>query len=250
MSSPKKPDVRLGCMDYSYFDLTSEQVAEFRDQEIFLTSFPRSGNTWMRHLVSTAMGRDREEAVPDIHIPGFSISTRLSQSQPPVMFKSHNISNLLSRRHIYLFRQPTDALVSYAHLAERGGSNCDEFVCERLLSWIWHVESARIAALSKPENWLLISYERLLVNTESCLEETFRFLGMSPSSVDIPGALAVKRVIPSRPSEGGYVSATVGKGKAHVSREVWKLVQTHALGSYKAIARVENEALERRRRGC
>jgi hypothetical protein len=110
----------------------------------FVTSFPRSGNTWMRFLLSDIFLQNHgiETATdlkvkPDGIIADFYcdwIARRNAQVQTPgILVKTHDVYDILRRRfvgspgnetnsafqtcrHLYLFRPPEDSLVSLFHL--------------------------------------------------------------------------------------------------------------------------------------
>jgi hypothetical protein len=116
----------------------------------FVTSFPRSGNTWMRFLLSDVFLQNHGiETATDLKVQPDGIIAdfycdwiaRRNQdvSTPGVLVKTHDVYDILRRRfvgaglkesraafnpaaafqtcrHLYLFRPPEDSLVSLFHL--------------------------------------------------------------------------------------------------------------------------------------
>ncbi len=95
---------------------------------IWIASYPKSGNTWVRFLICNLLyGRQESAAdlnarVPDLHeLPG-----GLNGPIPPGLLKTHHTAPALAPLHartagaIYVVRQPADVLVSNFHYAQRG----------------------------------------------------------------------------------------------------------------------------------
>jgi sulfotransferase family protein len=87
--------------------------------DVFLVSYPRSGNTWLRFLVANALRPDARatfptfgEVVPDIYDEPDSALLRWP---PPRVLKSHEPFDGRYRRVLYLVRHPADVAVSYHH---------------------------------------------------------------------------------------------------------------------------------------
>jgi len=85
--------------------------------DIFITGYPKSGNTWMQHLITglllaidTRYMPDSlaQEFVPDIHASEY-YKRFLSTS----VFKSHHKPKARYRRVIHLIRDPRDVMASY-----------------------------------------------------------------------------------------------------------------------------------------
>ncbi len=103
--------------------LTGRQIAGrgvtvFPD-DVFLVSYPRSGNTWARFLLGNLVHQNDpvtfsnvESRIPEIY---FNRDRVLRQLPRPRMLKSHECFQPHYPRVIYIVRDPRDVAVSYYH---------------------------------------------------------------------------------------------------------------------------------------
>jgi hypothetical protein len=103
--------------------LTGRQIAGrgltvFPD-DIFLVSYPRSGNTWTRFLLGNLIDQNNpvtfsniESRIPEIY---FNRDRVLRQLPRPRMLKSHESFQPHYPRVIYIVRDPRDVAVSFYH---------------------------------------------------------------------------------------------------------------------------------------
>jgi hypothetical protein len=103
--------------------LTGRQIAGrgatvFPD-DIFLVSYPRSGNTWTRFLLSNLIYPDEpttflniESRIPEIY---FNFDRAMRRLPRPRILKSHECFQPHYPRVIYVVRDPRDVAVSYYH---------------------------------------------------------------------------------------------------------------------------------------
>jgi hypothetical protein len=103
--------------------LTGRQIAGrgltvFPD-DIFLVSYPRSGNTWTRFLLGNLIDQNDpvtfsniESRIPEIY---FNRDRFLRQLHRPRMLKSHECFQPHYPRVIYIMRDPRDVAVSFYH---------------------------------------------------------------------------------------------------------------------------------------
>src|SRR5580698_1578569 len=96
--------------------------------DIFLVSYPKSGNTWTRFLLGNLMSPDErvtfvnvERKVPDIYAKS---KKALKKIPSPRVIKSHECFDPRYRRVIYIVRDPRDVAVSAYHY-DRKGKNID-----------------------------------------------------------------------------------------------------------------------------
>jgi hypothetical protein len=184
----------------------------------FLCCFARSGNTWMRYLISdvllqnagvettTKLPVDPGAIIPTYY--AYLIARRNASVQLPscLIMTHHTIPMLETRvcndpairkcRFLYLFRTPEDALVSQFHLHLREKfirSNCggdiDRFCIEFLPGWLESV-STTLDALDLGTDMHLVSYSDLLRQPDVVLGETLQWLGVSHTSEKVARAVS------------------------------------------------------------
>jgi len=170
--------------------------AAVRPDDVFIVSYPRSGNTWMRFLVGNLVYPEEpitfsnlEQKVPDIYQNSEWFLTRMPD---PRVLKSHEVLDPRYGAVIYLVRDPREVCVSYYHYHLKyrkieDGYPIDEFT-QRFVSgdldphgpWGDHVGSWLEAELG-PERFKLIRYEDLAAKTYSTTVEVALFLGIGAS---------------------------------------------------------------------
>lgn len=181
---------------------------------IWLASYPKSGNTFMRMLLhSYFFGGNHDSAtiaqnMPDIH----RLLETKRELAPNVqhLVKTHF---LYSQRHphlantigfIYILRNPRDVLLSNARfmLEEKGPDKVAEYArtfIENLGEPLWkkhndmgnwpeHIGSWLIAAGRLPH--IFVKYEDLRLDTSNVLTRVVRFLGNTPDAARIKTAVA------------------------------------------------------------
>jgi hypothetical protein len=99
--------------------------------DIFLVSYPKSGNTWTRFLLGNLMNPDEgitfanvESKVPDIYAKS---RKALKNLPPPRVIKSHECFDPRYRRVIYIVRDPRDVALSAYHFDRKGKNIPDGF---------------------------------------------------------------------------------------------------------------------------
>lgn len=161
--------------------------------DVFLTSYPRSGNTWIRFLVASLVHPEKsvsfaniEELSPSIHLHTNRWLVRCSR---PRLLKSHEVYDRRYPKIIYVVRDPRDVAVSMYHYCIKRdylSDSCpiDEFVpqfvageffCE-FGTWRTHVDSW-LSQRRYPDRFLLVRYEDLLTNIVRELSRIAAFLG-------------------------------------------------------------------------
>src|SRR6266536_2973223 len=93
-------------------------VTVFPD-DVFLVSYPRSGNTWTRFLLGNLIEQNEpvtflnvESRIPEIY---FNQDRVLRQLPRPRMLKSHECFQPHYPRVLYLVRDPRDVAISFYH---------------------------------------------------------------------------------------------------------------------------------------
>src|SRR5437868_10954354 len=87
--------------------------------DVFIVSFPRSGNTWTRFLVGNLISQNEpisfvnvESRIPDIYLHSQESLCRMSR---PRVLKSHEPFDPRYKKVIYVVRDPRDVAVSRYH---------------------------------------------------------------------------------------------------------------------------------------
>lgn len=159
------------------------------NDDTFLVSYPRSGNTWMRYLLANLLKpgnrwhiKNINEVVPDIY------QVDISSHPRPRIIKSHEPYSGNYPKVIYMYRDGRDVAVSYYDLSRTAfgyTGSFNDFVLQMLRggkdvgfgSWQDHVTGWLGAA--RNGNVLCVQYEALCGNTVEILGEIGRFIGKS-----------------------------------------------------------------------
>ena len=190
--------------------------------DVFLTSFPRSGNTWTRFLVGNLVHADDpvtflnlERLLPDMYIHS---DREMRNLKRPRVIKSHECFDPRYKRVVYIVRDPRDVAVSNYHWELKKGSFPDGFPLEeftprwmeafywpRLGNWAEHVTSW-LGTRRDHEGFLLVRYEDLMKNTQHELERMARLLSIEPTQERLRKAAelsSAERMRQLESSEGG-----------------------------------------------
>jgi hypothetical protein len=165
--------------------------------DIFLTSYPRSGNTWTRFLVGNLVHTEEavtflnvERLVPDMYKHGDYYMRHLPR---PRILKSHEVFDPRYKKIIYIVRDPRDVAISNYHWemkqrAVKDGVPIEEFlpdwiggkVWDRLGNWGDHVTSWLSTRGDRPE-FVMLRYEDLIEDPARELVKVANLLGIEPS---------------------------------------------------------------------
>lgn len=176
--------------------LTGRQIAGrgltvFPD-DIFLVSFPRSGNTWVRFLLGNLIYPDApttfsniESRIPEIY---FNRDRVLRSLPRPRILKSHESFQPHYPHVIYLVRDPRDVAISYYHHNVKAGNisendSIDSFVPRFIAaefdtkfgSWGDNVRSW-IALRKENPHFLMLRYEDMKADPVAALTMIVNFL--------------------------------------------------------------------------
>jgi Sulfotransferase domain len=183
--------------DVLFRNLRIERDITVFPDDVFLTSYPRSGNTWTRFLVANLVHQDKpvnflniERLVADM----YKSSDRVMRHLPrPRLMKSHECFDPRYMKVIYIVRDPRDVAVSNYHWelklrSVKEGYPIEDFVPRwmepqfwpRIGSWADHVTSWLSTRRGKP-GFLLVRYEDLKKNSQAELSRVAEFLGIEPT---------------------------------------------------------------------
>lgn len=160
--------------------------------DVFLVSYPRSGNTWTRFLIGNLLHPEQavsfaniESIIPEIYFN----SDRILRSRPrPRLLKSHESFQPLYKRLIYITRDPRDVAVSFYHHHLKAGNLPDGYPIDDYVprfvagefdsafgSWGENVQSWLAIRAGSPD-FLLLQYEQMLRSPEEALKKVGEFL--------------------------------------------------------------------------
>lgn len=195
--------------------------------DIYLVSYPKSGNTWLRFLLSNAIKLhyqiDREVNFFTIQeiIPGAEASRNIKEYGPfgkydfPRILKSHNSYNPYFLRVVLLVRDPRDVIVSHYHYAISRKSISNDWDLSRFVrdkkygpeAWLKHTKSWYSPQTIKPaQRIVLFRYEDFLQNTIGELKRITELLGISVSQENLRKAVELSSKETMRASEKKHMS--------------------------------------------
>lgn len=160
--------------------------------DVVITSYPRSGNTWTRFLIGNLIYQDDpttfaniESRVPEIYFNPDHVMRRLPR---PRILKSHEVFQPHYRQVIYIVRDPRDVAVSFYHHNLKAGNVPDGYAMEDFIprfiaaefdtrwgSWWDHVTSW-LALRENDPGFLLLRYEDMKKDPEGQLARVAGFL--------------------------------------------------------------------------
>jgi hypothetical protein len=193
----RKPDVPTAAMP-----IPRETLESLCDSDRFIVSYPRSGNTWLRHLLQEIIvathpdlpqPQGLEAIQPTVH-RGVIDQSAGGGFLPWRLLKSHNIQDIRGHYMVYLFRLPTDAIVSYYHFAlSREGADkvlgFDAFCTVSASRWCEHIALGLEQQAEYPDRTLFVSYERLMEDTGRQLRRVTDFLELNATDAQITVAV-------------------------------------------------------------
>jgi estrone sulfotransferase len=153
--------------------------------DVFIVSYPKSGNTWLRFLIANLLIQEEEINFHTVHnyIPEVGKQEKIIETlERPRIMKSHAPYIREYSKVIYLIRDGRDVYVSYYfHKLNQLPSGCtfreflkrqDHYPC----TWGEHV-SSWLFSLS-PSNLLLVRYEDLIRDCPKELKRIASYLGL------------------------------------------------------------------------
>lgn len=219
---------KIKAQQYQKF-LPNHQLAE----DIFLVSYPKSGNTWLRFLLANAfklkyeIDRDVnffsiQEIIPDIHLSQNIRSLGIfGRADLPRIIKSHAEYNPYYHRVILLVRKPEDAIVSFYHYAkERNTINSDWAISDFIRSdrfgvkaWLKHTQSWYLT-LKQGQNIQVLTYEQLRENPQQELMNLMDLIGIPIEASVIERAVILSSKNHMRDSENKHRSTYIVQNKS------------------------------------
>jgi hypothetical protein len=168
--------------------------------DIFIVSYPKSGNTWTRFLIGNLVHPESPADFSNINTiipdPEALSKRRLARMPRPRIIKSHQYFDPRYRKIIYVVRDPRDVALSQYHFHRKrklltDDSPLDAFVTRFVAgvtsiygSWGENVASW-VATREHDEDFLLLRYEDMMDNTVRELSRVASFLAMDVTTDDL-----------------------------------------------------------------
>jgi Sulfotransferase domain len=209
--------------------------------DVFLASYPRSGNTWVRFILSEILTHgvthfdNVDQVIPEMGIHG--------QARPLLpgggrLIKTHEPYRKEYRRAIYLVRDMRDCLLSqYSREKELGTVNApdldgylQQFLAGRTTGfgpWHKHVRCWLESPLAQCGDLLVVRFEDMRHNTHDTVVQMLEFLGVSADFHMIQGAIANNTV------EGMRKKEDTARKLRQSSREEGRFVRKGAVGGWR-----------------
>ncbi len=178
---------QLGLINKGAFLL---QINNILPDDIFIVSYPKSGNTWLRYIIAYALKGTKhtlsfdelENVVSDVYTSKDIIDAK-SKTR---FIKSHDAWFQYYPKTVYVFRDYRDVLVSYYEYKLALNEYCGSFsdfiksneVTEPFGSWIEHVTRALEFKKNNPNSIIMVKYEDLLSNFENSVELLLSYCGI------------------------------------------------------------------------
>jgi hypothetical protein len=174
--------------------------------DIFLVSFPKSGNTWTRFLLANLRFPERPATFANIHLliacPTVTTKREFERMPRPRIIRSHECFDPRYPRVIYIVRDPRDVVLSQYHYHRKlrkieDDSPLEKFVTRFLAgetcphgSWGQNI-STWLSTMQGDPRFLLLRYEDLIADTSRELAKVVAFLHLPAGPEQI--AQAVER---------------------------------------------------------
>jgi hypothetical protein len=178
-------------------------LAVFPD-DIFIVSYPKSGNTWTRFLIANLAYPDEPANFANINRltpdPEGLSKRQLSRQPRPRILKSHQYFDPRYPRIIYVVRDPRDVALSQYHFHRKRKLIDDDYPVERFVtrfiagetspyaSWGQNVGSWLATRNNRP-GFLLLRYEDMIEDPAQELAKVASFLGLSATRERIDQAV-------------------------------------------------------------
>ena len=177
------------------FSKKKEITFNVLQNDIFLVSYPKSGNTWLRFILANLLNKNEEINFTNIHqysaeegkIP--SLKDELNKQR---FVKSHSQFNSSFPKIIYIVRDGRDVYVSYYHYLKNNlppGTSFKEFLAngpfiygrwsEHVFSWLDNCKNPL----------LLIKYEDMHRDPLNTMGKVIDFIGLEVDNMSIKIAL-------------------------------------------------------------
>jgi len=162
--------------------------------DVFILSFPKSGNTWTRFLIANLVYPETPADFSNINRltpdPEAVSKRELAKMPRPRILKSHQYFDPRYKRVIYVVRDPRDVALSQFHFHRKRGLIDDGYSPERFVARFVAGETSPYGSWGENvAGWLATRQNRpgfLLLRYEDMLEDATRELNKVASFLEIP----------------------------------------------------------------
>jgi hypothetical protein len=184
-------------IDVAFDRLPASRNVTVLPGDIFIVSYPKSGNTWTRFLLGNLIYQNEPVTFANVEnlLPSLYLHSDRKLRNLPRILKSHDCFDPRYKTLIYIVRDPRDVLVSAYHYAIKlnalpPGWGIEKFVpglldgsfdFGRLVNprfGSWHDNVASWLAMRHNRKFLLLRYEDMLEDPERELVRVADFLGL------------------------------------------------------------------------
>lgn len=215
--------------------------------DVFLASYPRSGNTWMRFLLYELLtGKPTDYAAVRRAIPyvGYHRNAAALLEDGGRVIKTHEVfrNAYRGKRAVYIVRDARDVAISEHKFRTRNGayskdfdSFTDEFLegrVQRFGSWSEHVTSWLDSDLAAGGRLHVVRFEELRSNTADVVQKVLEFLAVERSRRDIEAVVEANSVENMRRKED---ASTMKKRISKATPPDSRFVNKGAVGGWRGV---------------
>jgi hypothetical protein len=192
----RRTPLRRVLMAYRHRGITADDV--------FLASYPRSGNTWLKSLISSClfgegMTNFSDKENDEMPIVGFHFNARPLVHGTGRLIKTHEPYRKEYKKAIWIVRDPRDVLVSECRLALRNQhffGTLDEYTglfvnkaIYAMATWEEHTLSWINSPIYNTPQMLSLRFEALRADPEAQLLRILEFLAIEPTDEIVERAI-------------------------------------------------------------
>lgn len=159
--------------------------------DVWLASYPKSGNTWVRSMIATGLSGDRpsrDDIGRIIPYVGFHKNCKFRTASGGRIIKTHERFLPIYHKSVYIVRDWREVCVSYFYFEKRHdrfSGSLPEFVemfqhgtVDGYGSWADNVSRWLSAARKDEPNILIVRYEDIVKNPLHEIQKIFEYLGL------------------------------------------------------------------------
>jgi hypothetical protein len=221
--------------------------------DVFLVSYPKSGNTWLRFLIANAI-KVHYQIAQEVNffsilniIPEVRGSKNIAQAGPfgrtdiPRIIKSHSAYNPYFDRVLLLVRDPRDVMLSYYYYLINvkqlsPHTNLSEFIRSQkygIQNWKNHTKSWCFHQMSNGQIIKIFRYEDFLINPAHNLSSIMECFGINLTQKSVEDALFLSSKERMKDLESKYrnhtfmVRQTVDKVGKDLSKDDQRFIEDY-----------------------